>query len=586
LTFWGDRITLHHKTAQEEIMASITKKTKKGRPYYYAVQSKRINGKPRIVWQKYLGTLEAIVNRAEDSKPPKPKHTVIFQAGGIAGLLRITQRLRLLHLINEVAPKREQGPTVGHYIILATLNRALAPLSKLAMGNWYEQTVLRRLWGFDKSAFTSQRFWDHMNRLSEQDIEDIQQRLVTHIEKTFGIDARILLYDTTNFFTFLATTNDRSDLPQRGHSKQKRHDLRQVGLALLVTRDFQIPLFHKLYPGNIPDVSVFPQLTGELVDRYRNVTGKAPEATLVFDKGNVTDDVMEDLVVRGAHFVAALSANKCADLLATPQDKFHPIDAMPGTQAFDTTTIMWGKSCQVVVVYTESFFTQQLQGVTQNLVKCQKKLLDFAKGLERWHQGKSRGKRPTVRSVRLRVKAILSAQFMKDLIHTDVKEDNISGIPRLSYSVDHAALQRLSQERLGRTLLVSDHTQWNTRQVVEAYRSLFLVEDAFKNMKNTDFLRWQPAHHWTNQKLRVHALYCVLALLVASLARKIAFESGVNLTLPALLKELSAIREVAVIYPPGTLAHPKDHITLSRMSARQKKLAQALEIGETLGQIG
>jgi len=567
-------------------MASITKKIKKDRPYYYAVESKRINGKPRIVWQKYLGTLEAIVNRAEDSKPPKPKHTVIFEAGGIAALLRITQRLRLLHFINEVSPKREQGPTVGHYIILATLNRALAPLSKLAMGNWYEQTVLRRLWGFDKSAFTSQRFWDHMNRLCEQDIEHIQERLVTHIEKAFGIDARILLYDTTNFFTFLATTNDRSDLAQRGHSKQKRHDLRQIGLALLVTRDFQIPLFHKIYPGNIPDVSLFPQLTGELVDRYRSVTGKTPDATLVFDKGNVTDDVMEDLVVRGAHFVAALSANKCADLLATPQDKFHPIDAMPGTQAFDIPTIMWGKSCQVVVVYTESFFTQQLQGVTQNLVKCQKKLLDLAKGLERWHQGKSRGKKPTVHSVRLRVKAILSAQFMKDLIHTEVKEDTISGIPRLSYSVDHSALQRLSQERLGRTVLVSDHTQWSTRQVVEAYRSLFLVEDAFKNMKNTDFLRWQPAHHWTNQKLRVHALYCVLALLVASLARKIAFDSGVNLTLPALLKELSAIREVAVIYPPGTLAHPKDHITLSRMSARQKKLAQALEIGETLGQIG
>jgi len=567
---------------QEDIMASITKKIKKGRPYYYAVESKRVDGKPRIVWQKYLGTIEAIVNRAEESKPPKPKHTVIFEAGGIAALLRITQRLKLLKLINEVSPKREQGPTVGHYIILAALNRALEPLSKLAIGNWYEQTILRRLWGFGKSAFTSQRFWDHMDRLSEQNIEDIQERLVPHIEKEFGIDARILLYDTTNFFTFLATTNDRSDLAQRGHSKQKRHDLRQVGLALLVTRDFQIPLFHKIYPGNIPDISLFPQLTGELVERYKRVTGKAPEATLVFDKGNVTDDAMENLVVRGAHFVAALSANKCADLLATSQDEFHPIDGMPGTQAFDSTMIMWGKSCRVVVLYTESFFTQQLQGVTQNLVKCQKKLLDLAKSLERWRQGKSRGRKPTVRSVRTRVGAILSAQFMKSLVQTDVQENKISGIPRLIYSVDHTALQRLSQERLGRTVLVSDHTQWSARQVVEAYRSLSVVEDAFKNMKNTDFLRWQPAHHWTNQKLRVHALYCVLALLVASLARKVAFEAGINLPLHAFLKELSAIREVAVIYPPGTLAHPKDHITLSRMSARQKKLAQALEIGETL----
>ena len=345
-------------------------------------------------------------------------------------------------------------------------------------------------------------------------------------------------------------------------------------------------MFHKVYPRNIPDISLFPQITGELVVRYRKVTGKTPEATLVFDKGNVTDDVMEDLVVGDAHFVAALSANKCADFLAAPYEEFQPIDGMPGAQAFDTTTIIWGKSCRIVVLYTESFFTQQLQGVTQNLVKCQKKLLDLAKSLSRWRQGKSRGKKPTVRSVGMRVNAILSAQFMKKLIQTDVKEDKTSDIPLFSYSVDHTALQHLSQERLGRTVLVSDHTQWSARQIVEAYRSLSVVEDAFKNMKNTDFLRWQPSHHWTDQKLRVHALYCVLALLIASLARKVALQAGINLTLPALLKELSAIREVAVIYPPGTLAHPKDHLTLSRMSARQKKLAQGLEIGETLGQIG
>ena len=570
----------------EESMASITKKIKKGRPYYYAVESKRVNGKPRIVWQKYLGTLEAILKRTEDSKPKKPAHTVIFEAGGIAALLRITQRLELCNTINKIVPKREQGPTVGHYIILATLNRALEPLSKVAIGTWYEQTVLRRLWGWDKSAFTSQRFWDHMDRLSEQNIEQIQQQLIPRIENEFGIDAELLLYDTTNFFTFIATSNNRSDLAQRGRSKQKRHDLRQIGLALLLTRDFQIPLFHQVYPGNIPDVSLFPQLSSKLMKRYEQVTGKVPEATLVFDKGNVSDDNMEELVVGGAHFVAALSANRCADLIATPGERFHPLEAMPGTRVFDTSKTLWGKSCRAIVVYSESFFTQQLQGVTQNLVKCQKKLLDLAKNLDRWHAGYCRGKKPTVAGVRKAVGTILSAQFMKDLIHSDVKEDKKTGLPRLLYSVDHPALQRLSQQRLGRTVLVTDHTQWSTQQIVEAYRSLWVVEDAFKSMKNTDYLRWQPAHHWTDQKLRVHALYCVLALLVSSLARKMAVQAGANLTLPALLKELSSIREVAVVYPPGTLAHPKDHITLSRMSNRQKKLALALEIGEILGQTG
>jgi transposase len=124
-------------------------------------------------------------------------------------------------------------------------------------------------------------------------IKQIQKLLVPRIENEFGIDAELLLYDTTNYFTFIATSNDRSDLAQCGHSKQKLHDLRQIGLALLLTRVFQIPLFQQGYPGNIPDVGPFPQLSSKLTKRYEQVTGKIPEATLVFDRGNVSDDNME-----------------------------------------------------------------------------------------------------------------------------------------------------------------------------------------------------------------------------------------------------------------------------------------------------
>jgi len=567
-------------------MASISKKIKKGRPYYYAVECKRVEGKPRIVWQKYLGTIGNIVKRADEARPPRPQHTVIFQAGGVAALLGIAQRLDLLELINQVAPKRDQGPSVGHYIVLAALNRALASTSKLQIAQWYEETVLRRLWGLPKSAFSSQRFWDHMDRIEEEDIEEIQERIVARVEEVFGIDAGLLLYDTTNFFTFLATTNDRSDLARRGRNKQKRHDLRQLGLALLVTRDFQIPLFHRLYRGNVPDVALLPELGAELVERYKQVTGKMAEATLVFDKGNVSDLAMEELAARATHFVAALPANRCRDLLSTPRDKLSPIEAIPGTQALVTTQEHWGKTCRIALVYTESFFTQQLHGVTVNLVKCQKKLHDLAQGLERWRKGKSRGKKPTLAGVRKSVARIVSPQFMKDLIKTDVKSGGRSGIPLLSYQVDHDALRRLSVERLGRTVIITDHKDWDARRIVEAYRGLSAVEEVFKDMKNTEYLRFRPAYHWTDEKLRVHALYCVLALLLSSLARKVALQAGVDLTLPALLKELSGIREVAVIYPPGTLAHRKDHMALSRMSSRQKKLAEALEIGEALGTRG
>ena len=556
------------------------KKSKKDAPTITPSNRPASNGKPRIVWQKYLGTLETILARAEQTRPPAPREAVIFEAGGVAALLRLAQRLELLELINEIVPKRDQGPTVGHYLLLAAINRALDPCSKLAIGDWYERTVLCRLWRFPKSAFSSQRFWDHMDLVSAEDIQTIQDRLLPRIQSVFGIDPSLLLYDTTNFFTFISSVNTRADLAQRGHSKAKRHDLRQIGLALLVTRQFQIPLLHRTYPGNIPDVSLFPRLAREMIAHYGQLAGSSTESTLVFDKGNVSEDGMEELVVAGVHFVAALSANRLPELLACPLEEFVQLAAMPGTRARTTTTEIFGRTCRVVVTYTESFFTQQLSGVTQNLVRCQKKLLDFEKSLAQWRSGKARGKRPTVRQVRQSVRTILSAQFMNDLFKVSVEEEN--GLPCLRYELDHDALQRLSDQRLGRTLLVTDRLEWTAEQTVTAYRSLTSVEESFKNMKHIDFLHWQPAWHWTDQKLQVHAFYCVLALLLATLARQQVVQAGLELSLPALLSELNAIREVAVLYPSGTLAHRKDHLTLSRMTPRGRKLAEILQLGEII----
>jgi transposase len=559
-------------------MATIIKKIKKGRAYYYAVKSKRVEGKPRIVWQKYLGTVEGVVRRADGARPSRPKEAVIFELGGLAALVGIAQRLGLVELINEEVGKRDQGPSVGDYILLAALNRALAPCSKQGIGDWYEQTVLSRLWGFRKSAFSSQRFWDHMGMVSEQAIERVEERLIGRIKSEFDLDPRLLLYDTTNFFTFLSTANGRAELPQRGHSKAKRHDLRQVGLALLASRQFQVPLLHRLYPGNIPDVSLFPKLFLELSARFLKLTGDGQEATLVFDRGNVCDEAMENLLMKGIHFVAALPANRLPQLLAVSPEKFENMEGMPGTRAFSATAEIWGKKCQAVVVYTESFFTQQLLGVTNNLVKCQKRFQALQRSLLKWSSRKGQGKRPTARSVGKRVREILAAQFMKELFKVEVSQQ--SGLPQIKYQLDHNALNHLCENRLGRTLLITDRLEWDPRQVVEVYRSLASVEETFKNMKNVHFLRFQPAYHWTDQKLKVHAFYCVLALMLASLARKVVVQAGIEISLPAMLKELCAIREVALIYPPGTLAHRKDHITLSRMSPRQRKLAEILNIAE------
>ena len=61
----------------------------------------------------------------------------------------------------------------------------------------------------------------------------------------------------TNFATFIDSGNQRAPIAQRGKAKQKRYDLRIVGLGLVATRDGGIPLLSRAYPGNKVDVTQF-----------------------------------------------------------------------------------------------------------------------------------------------------------------------------------------------------------------------------------------------------------------------------------------------------------------------------------------
>lgn len=559
-------------------MPAIIKKIKKGKAYYYAAQSGRVNGKPRIIWQKYLGSVDTILKRFERTALVKPCETVLFEAGGVAALLSIANRLGIVDLINEVVPKKEIGPSVGHYIILAALNRALEPSSKLHIGDWYRNTVLQRLWGFPSTAFTSQSYWNHMDMISEESLKLIQNKLAERVRKEFHLETEALLYDTTNFFTYIASNNDRNGIAQRGHQKQKRTDLRQVNLALLTTRDFQIPLFHMTYRGNTPDINFFPEVTQELLKRHSAIFGPLKESTLVFDKGNLSDESLEKLLYSGVFFIAGVKAELIPEVFAVPIEDFQNAIASPGSKTYESSVEMCGKPCKAVVSYSESFFTQQLSSLTVSMAKCEERLKALQKNLLAWTLGKkTKGKRPTKRQVQASVKDILSGQHMAKLFTIDWNE---FGLSCFQYSVNRKEFDKLVATRLGRTLLLTNRVNLLPSEVVLTYRELGHIEEAFKHMKNRDYLRWQPAFHWTDQKLEVHTFYCVLALLLATLSRKIACEAGVDLSLHALLDELSSIREVALVYAQDDKI--KTNFTLSRMTPRQKKLADRFEFGTVL----
>lgn len=559
-------------------MTTIIKKIKKGRSYYYAVESARVNGKPRIVWQKYLGTLDDIIQRKDNDNDAPIKEADIFSAGGIAAFLGIANKCKIVDIINNIVPKRNQGPSVGEYILLAALNRIVGPSSKNGMPAWYQKTVLSRLWKYDASAFDSQAFWNHMDLISETDVEQIQDSITEHVIKEFKLNPKGLLYDSTNFFTYIATGNKRNNLAQRGRNKQKRDDLRQIGLALLVTSDFQIPLFHRTYQGNTSDQGLFHKMALEICESSKKAFSMAPDTTIAFDKGNISEKAMEALIVSGQHLVAGLPRDVLPELFETPLKELKPLPGISGTKTMNWRIQLWDTNFKVVLAHTESFLASHMTDITERIRKVEKQLNDLNVDISKWSKKLHYKNKPTLDSVKKQVKTIVSTKYIKELINVDIIEHN--GLPFINYETNFSRLDDLIKNELGRTMLITTRHEWSDEEIVLSYRGLNNIESTFKHMKNRDYLHWQPAFHWTDQKIKVHTLYCVIALLLANLAHKSIVENNIDISLPQMIEELEEIREVAVIYNPTS--SKKNHLTLSKMTGRQKQMAEILDISTNL----
>jgi transposase len=561
-------------------MPNLTPKVIDGHTYYYARYCQRVDGKPKIVRTVYLGKIEDLVAAAEGARqPPQPLETEVAAFGDVAALWHIAERLELLSLLDSLLPaKRHQGLSCGQYLLLAAINRAVAPTSKLQFADWHRQTALTRLLPADPAWLSSQNFWNHMDLVTADHIAACEQHMSRRLIERLKLDLRALVYDGTNFFTYI-NTRTPVELPQRGHNKQKRGDLRQVSLGLLVSTDFHIPLLHWVYAGNVADSVEFRSVTEELAARYGDLAHTCEHITLVFDKGNNSEGAFDTLALTPFHFVGSLVPSQHADLLAVSRRRFHtlPTPRLDGVEVYRTEKKVFGRSHTVVVTFNQNLLDGQMQGLAANLNKAWGKLRELQQQLRRWREGRLKGKAPTLAGVQNQAHSICSAQHLKSILKTEVKEVR-RGL-KLTFSTDQAALDRLCRLQLGKTILFTDNADWSDEEIVLAYRSQYHIEDAFRQMKNPHFLHWSPMFHWTDSKIRVHAFYCVLALMLSSVLQREVWHQGEQLSINRLLEELGRIRETLVIYPRRQGQRQAQTTTcLTHMNPLQQRLFSLLEL--------
>ena len=503
-----------------------------------------------------------------------PVEALVRDFGAVAALYDLARRLRLADCIDRHVPKQRNGPSVGAYLLVATLNRCVAPCSKASTAKWFENTVLDRLIDIKPHQLTSQRFWDNMDRVPLDAISRIERDIVTRMVRDFDVDLRRILFDATNFFTFIDTFNERCTLAQRGHSKEGRKALRIVGLALLVTADFHLPLLHHTYAGNQPDSPTFASLTDALVARYREINQGAEHITLVFDKGNNSKDNLEAVDDSPYHFIGSLVPTQHPELLETPADRLRSLDGLDGVSAWRTTRTLFGVERTVLVTYNEKLFAAQSRTLLREIAKRRQRLRELQNRLRRWRAGRVRnGKPPTAEGTSKKVADWLKARHMKELFKVTVEVEG--GLPTLRYRFDRRAWQRLQRTLLGKTLVFTDNADWSDVEIVRGYRAQHHVESAFRSMKNTRHISLRPQYHWTDQKIAVHVFCCVLALLLCSLLEREMHRRGLTMSAFELLDQLGRIQEVGVVYPGKK---PFVRTTLSQMTDDQRTLYETLDL--------
>ncbi len=561
-------------------MATIQSKNSRGHKYWYIVESRRINGKPRPIVLAYLGKANDLLKRLQGIT--EELRLKSYSHGAIAALLNVAHELDIPDVINKhIKSSRSYIPekpirnnlTAGMTFLLGAIGRICMPTSKRGWWDWAKTTTCEYLLRCSLNKIDSQHFWDLMDALPIEAIPKIEQELLEKVFKTYNMESDTLFFDTTNFFTYIDSTNLKCNIARRGKNKQKRYDLRQIGLAMVVTREDMIPVFHYTYQGNINDAIIFKTVIEKIKNRMEGLKLDIEKHTVVFDRGNNSRENMTIVENLQMHYVGALTPYHHKKLINDAITKFQELDVFGSmVKVYRDKQIIWEKERTIVIFISKELKDGQIRGIYQSLEKIEKELKQIQDGLK-----SPKAKKRDKEQLENKITKLFEKQFIKKLIDWSLNETS-NGKLQLEFSINQKQLKEI-EDNLGFRILMTNRHDWSTVDIIKAYYGQSKIEQAFKNLKNAYHLALKPQFHWTDQKIIVHYFICILGYLMAAIvwrqARlKVKFEG----TLDRLLDTLNNIRLATMLEETNTRGRVKAIYKLEEMSDEENQIMEALNI--------
>jgi len=538
-------------------MAHFHIKKKKGRPYLYVREISRVNGKPKVISQVYVGSPDRVAQLAKGEKQlARSLKTEEFGALWLAQ--QINNDFCLESIVDSVVQTgaREKGPSVGEYFLYCVWNRMIKAVSKRRLGHWYDQTAIQQIRAVNTKELNSQRYWEKWERVNEEDLKKISNKFFRRLWDIQTPDADCFLFDTTNYYTFMSSQTD-SDLAQRGRNKEGRHNLRQVGLGLLVSRGLKLPLYYSVYPGNIHDSKHFKFIMDEMFGVICSFNEAKENLTLVIDKGMNSEDNYSFIDKhKQMHFVTTYSTYFAQEIAMTPLEEFKLVDTKKNRKlikqerinecmlAYRTKGKYWGKERSVVVTYSPKTAQKKEYAFFSKITKLRQELLEM--------QLKVRKKAPhwkNPETIKTRYNRLCaSLHISSTLFDIDFKKDKTS--LKMSFRKNERNVKK-KQSMFGKNIIITDNKDWSTGDIIEASLDRWQVEEKFRQSKNEDFVGVGPIRHWTDSKIRCHLFTCVVAMVYLRMIELKLSANGVNRSAEEIMDDMQHLHSILHISKQG-----------------------------------
>jgi transposase len=546
-------------------MVHFHKKEIKGNDYWYLRETKWIDGKSKVIWQKYLGTIDKIKEVFEHQEKVPSVKVSSFEFGKTAALLRISEDLEFCRCVNQNVTKKEiEGLSVGEYMLLIILGRTNGPLSKQATAEWFNESFLKFQWKFPHKL-NSQNFLNNMDFLTEQTMRKIEENIAAKLIDE-GIKPTTIFWDTTNVFTYIESGEE---LPQKGRSKQKRHDKNLVTFGIAQS-DENIPLIHETYPGNVHDAKLFPEIIDKLVDRLRNLKINTTDMTVVFDKGNNSDDNINK-ALENMHVVGSLKRNQVKALMELPLSEYNFLYKSSNVNevyGYRIKKHVFGQEFTIVVSYNSKSQAKKEKKYEENKIKILKGLAELKKKAE---QEIGKGKKITRKGLCTNANKIIYSNLSTIFKYKISEEGKIT----FEYWVDKTAEEEFKNS-FGKIAIFTDLHDSSSADIARTYFAKNLVEEDFKFLKDKLLIPVPPFFMRKDGRIRVHVFLCVMGMLFYRyLAKKVKY---VGLSIKELQHQLEGIRMAFVKNNETT----KISLVVEEMNPIQAKLFSRLELNEFL----